>query len=704
MDTNLNENQKKQLDEIVHKMTVNGEKPSAIQFVVNDFKSKYAPPPVPEQPKEGFLSSIGTGLKNIGKDILGIEQNKSTGLIPSLVQSTIGSKGLAGIAQLPGRVIDVALHPEEKPNITAGQAVGTTVNAGLTALTGGTGSVASKVGLKGATGLGARIAENAALGGGFQAGSNLVDQKPIGENVGLSSIIGGALPIAGVGFQKVKGAIQNQAISESERVINSLIKPLSKDFAYGKNPARGILNEGITANSLEDLGHKVASQTNLVGEGIGAIGQKLDQSGVTLNLTPALSPIEKAIQEAAKSNNTTLFNSLQNVKTALLHDLTAGIDEKGLPSIVKGAEKNLIGANYGDAKTFLSDISSHTRFTGNPSDDKALNKATKQAYGVAREIMNKAADGVDPELGKQIRNLNERYADLLSAQNAINHRDIVEKRQNFLNLADRFSIPVSVASSLATGLITGDFGKAGLLLAAQLGTIAGTKAMGSAYAKTRIAQFISRLAPVEREGILNSTPVLKNFYERVTGKTSPTKENVSTTRGASEVAPILGVAGATGLGAVGTKAVSDANPPETYKKEASIVSKKSINPEVEKAKKEAAFRESGVVKGDKYNYEKKNLNGSVDLGKYQVNEKTLASESKRFLGRVVSPEEFKKSPELQEKFFEKAYDHLKSLGVKKLDTFLALWHGGWGDISTKRILELKKSPEIVKYLNNKPKD
>ena len=518
MDTNtLTEEQKAQLDLIVHKMTRAKEKPEAIQFVVNDFKQKYALPPKAEL---SFGERLRQGAKNIGKDILGIEQNKSTSFIPSVLRSTIGSQGLAGIAQLPGRVAFQAMNPEENV-ITPKQALGTTINAGLTAATSGTGSVAKQLGLKGAKNLGARVVENAAIGGGFQTGLNLVEERPLTENLGLSSALGGALPIAGTALSKGKQALLGQAQPTAEMFINSLIKPLQKDFAYGKNPARGILNEGIVANSFDDLVTKVQEKTRLVGEGIGAIGQKLDLSGATLDLTPAITPINEAIERAAKSNNVTLFNSLQNVKTALMHDLQVGADEKGVPAIMQGNPKNLISAGYQEAKEFLSDIAEHTRFTGNPSDDKALNLATKQAYGTAREIMNKTADSVDPQLGVQIRNLNERYSDLLSAKSAINHRDIVMKRQNILNLADKFSIPVAVASSVATGLITGDFSKAGIILAAELATIAGTKALGSTASKTRIAQFLSRLAPEERQGILNSTPALKNLYERITGNVEP---------------------------------------------------------------------------------------------------------------------------------------------------------------------------------------
>lgn len=484
------------------------------------FASKIRPLDAPP-PQEGFVDSLKTGTVNVLKDIVGLEQNKSDAFIPSLLRSTIGSKGLAGIAQLPGRVIDAALHPDDPNNITAGQALGTTINAGLTALTGGTSSVAKQAGLTGAKALAAKAAENAVIGGGFQVGSNLSEGKPIGENVGMSSLLGAAIPLGGTIASKTKGAILNKSKPLAETFINSLIKPLNKNLAYGHNPARGIIREKIIDNNINGLSQKVSGKISEVGGRIGELGQKLDQGGLSLDLTPALAPINEAIERAAKSYNTSLFNSLNNVKTALVHELKVGVDEKGAPAIIRGDARNLLTTSYRGSVEFLDNISEHTRFTGMISDDKALNAATQKAYGITREIMNQGAGSIDQKVGVEIRDLNQRYGDLLSAKSAINHRDVVLKRRDFLNIADKFSIPISVVSSLMTGFATGDWSKAGLALATQLGIVAGTKALGSTASKTRIAQFLSRLTPEERNGILNSTPVLKNYYERLTGQETP---------------------------------------------------------------------------------------------------------------------------------------------------------------------------------------
>ena len=125
---------------------------------------------------------------------------------------------------------------------------------------------------------------------------------------------------------------------------------------------------------------------------------------------------------------------------------------------------------------------------------------------------------------------------------------------------------------------------------------------------------------------------------------------------------------------------------------------------VERIKAEVAFRESGKYENDnQYNTisDKTNPDGTKDYGKYQVNENTLKEWSVRFLGKMVSVDEFLNSPELQERFMEKEIEHLYSLNAKKLDSFLILHKKGWGNISTARIRRESQTEEVQKYLNNR---
>lgn len=119
---------------------------------------------------------------------------------------------------------------------------------------------------------------------------------------------------------------------------------------------------------------------------------------------------------------------------------------------------------------------------------------------------------------------------------------------------------------------------------------------------------------------------------------------------------------------------------------------------IERIKNEIAFRESGISK-QPYS----TIGPTKDLGKYQVNPQTLASYGKQFLGRDILPQEFLANPDLQEKFMDNAVQHIGSLGAKSLDAYLALWHKGWGDVSSSRVRSLKSNPDVVKYLNNQRK-
>lgn len=92
-----------------------------------------------------------------------------------------------------------------------------------------------------------------------------------------------------------------------------------------------------------------------------------------------------------------------------------------------------------------------------------------------------------------------------------------------------------------------------------------------------------------------------------------------------------------------------------------------------------ASNESGGVKGDKYMAVHVNNNGVRDLGKYQVNEKTLQSYGKQYLGTTVTPAQFLASPSLQEQFATKRLSNWQSQGYDK-DEMASMWHNGSNSI------------------------
>lgn len=121
-------------------------------------------------------------------------------------------------------------------------------------------------------------------------------------------------------------------------------------------------------------------------------------------------------------------------------------------------------------------------------------------------------------------------------------------------------------------------------------------------------------------------------------------------------------------------------------------------------KKEIGFRETGIIpEKERTSYKKGNANGTLDLGTYGINEATLKTYGKDFLGKNVTAKQLLASQELQDKFITAAQQHLDDLGVIDSDMKLALWRKGWGNLEDKRLSTLLQDPDVVKYLNNKPK-
>ena len=68
-----------------------------------------------------------------------------------------------------------------------------------------------------------------------------------------------------------------------------------------------------------------------------------------------------------------------------------------------------------------------------------------------------------------------------------------------------------------------------------------------------------------------------------------------------------------------------------------------------------------------------------DLGKYQVNPKSLKDWSKLWLGKKYTPEEFLNDPEAQEQFFDEFLNVAERYNLTP-DEAAVSWHRGWGEL------------------------
>lgn len=332
-------------------------------------------------------------------------------------------------------------------------------------------------------------AKGAGIGYGFDVSKNLQEGKTGGEALkpGLTTAIGAGVPLVIGGIKIGATALKNS--DTAGRVVNSLIKPLQEDFAYGKNPGKAIAEAGITANSLDELGSKVKDAKIAAGQELGKITSSLEGKA-TLDFSSASEAIDKAIEEAQKApeTNKALISRLQGVRSDLMNYIGDG--------------KNLTFAEGIDTKGLIGDI---TKWTGNPSDDKIVNKALKQTYGIINnEIMDKVKS-IDPEIAKDVSKLNDKYGNMIAAENAINHRDMILQRQNLVSMP----IKVGTAAGLITEVASGGNPIASILTGVTFGVL--DKALASPAFKTRIASWLATESPGVVDKLYKANPAIRNI-------------------------------------------------------------------------------------------------------------------------------------------------------------------------------------------------
>lgn len=410
-------------------------------------------------------------------------------------------------------VVGRDLSPEEEklvgPGPTKKEIAGSTLQAALSflpvgRLSKGITAGARAVGLsRGVNAIG-KIGTGLAAGEIFDISQNLQQNKEGADIItpGIGTVIGGALPAAGVATRALVRFGQGQA----PRIINSLISPLAKDFSYGKNPGRAIAEEKIVANNFDELADKIRLKRQDIGKEIGSIGAKLS-TDPSINLTDSLLPINDAMKQAAAQNNKALLSRLANTKQAITDILEPIVDDTGNMGIKSVGTRKLNKLTFSEARDILGEIGDMTQFTGNPSDDKLVNSALKRVYGdIKQQTLNKAKE-LNPELAKKFSQLTERYADLSSAEIATKYRDKIVQRSNLVGLSPQMT---GIGSALITAVATGGAAIPAILAGAS--GLAIQKLAATPGFKTRLAAILSKKTGEEVAGIFNKIPVLKTLF------------------------------------------------------------------------------------------------------------------------------------------------------------------------------------------------
>lgn len=352
------------------------------------------------------------------------------------------------------------------------------------------------------------VAGGAAFGGGAA-----LERGATVPQAGIEAGIGGALgkgfeiaaPIVGKAISKLPELnmiLQEGKKDAAARVVDSLIKPLLKDFSYGKQPGRAVAQEGIVANSLDELAGKISETRKNIGSEIKDITTQGTQKGVTADFSRIVDPIDKAIQQAMKAPrvNKEAINRLIDTKADLLGE---NIDNFG--NVVYTRNLSRLNPDEGfELKQIIGDI---TKFTGNASDDATINKALKQSYGITKETLNTSLSGIKSKAGRGIEELNEKYADLTSAEIATKYRDKIEQRQNLIGLGARIT---GYGSAILGTITTGNVSP--LIVGLSAGAL--DMALGSPAVKSRVAAWLASESPSQVSKILQKVPQLQAAMQR----------------------------------------------------------------------------------------------------------------------------------------------------------------------------------------------
>ena len=199
------------------------------------------------------------------------------------------------------------------------------------------------------------------------------------------------------------------------KVVNQLIRPSQKGYAFGKNPGLGVAKEGLVANNMDSLLNKVNLRTEYLKKAVSTIRATPENVGKTVDLTDSLEPLRKVYGQLSRDPKTHAaeINQIKNI-----------IDD------LSGAKLDKV--NVAGAYEVKDRVSKMQNWNVSSESAKAIAKAVRQVY----HKIDSKIDRAIPELEE----LNSRMANMISARQAIEHRINVLQNQepatwsNFLNL------------------------------------------------------------------------------------------------------------------------------------------------------------------------------------------------------------------------------------------------------------------------------
>ena len=235
------------------------------------------------------------------------------------------------------------------------------------------------------------------------------DAKEAAMTGGVSSILGVSAPLVKWMGKKIS--------AQSSRVINSLVKPVSKEFEFGRNAGAGVVREKVTGATRESFYKNLFAKRQELGA---KIGKELSNvNGVTVDASEAVTVFDDLIKKANKGGkkNAALVERLKNERDAL-----TGIFSEATGERIGSRSLKLTPEKARELKTMIGD---DMQWTGQAFDNQ-INQAKAAAYRKLNDLIEVAVPG--------IKKLNARYSDIFSAERAMKRTMDIVERQNLTSL------------------------------------------------------------------------------------------------------------------------------------------------------------------------------------------------------------------------------------------------------------------------------
>lgn len=278
--------------------------------------------------------------------------------------------------------------------------------------------------------------------------------------MGASEAMGGAL-VRGVA--KAAGGAAKVARAMSVDEMNSLLKPKTVQYLYGKNPGKAVLDEGITGRSFAEIQRKVSAKLNEVGTQLEQLMSKPATRAKKIRLTGFLAPIDDAIARAKKApeSNKALITRLE----ALKRDLLQGKGD--MQQIVVSPRQAL------EMKRTIGDLTPWNT----TKEDTVMAAVLKNTYRNVDTRMDRVLPG--------FKEINDRFSNLLGAHTAAKARVMSNRgTRELMPMLETIGGGVvgAMAGKPVTGLLTG------------AGVAAAHKAAGSPLVRSHLAQGLKNYA------------------------------------------------------------------------------------------------------------------------------------------------------------------------------------------------------------------